>query len=89
MTLRSDCLGWPVGAGCDGVVHDHLGGASRGPLTFVPPEHQRAGNVDARIGAGDDADQEGEGEIVDDAASKQIERQRRQKHRSRSNDRAA
>ena len=44
-------------------------------LAFVPPEDDGAGDVDAGIGAGDDADQESEGEIVDHAAAKNVERQ--------------
>ena len=59
------------------------------PLAFVPPEHDRAGDVDARIGAGDDADQEREREVVDGAAAENKERQRGEEHRAGGDDRPA
>src|ERR1700690_3954350 len=45
------------------------------PLTFVPPEDQRAGDVDAGVGARNDANEEGEGKVVNRAAAKDIKRQ--------------
>ena len=55
----------------------------------MPPDHQRAGDVDGGIGAGDDAYQEGEGEVVDGAATEDVQGDRRQEHRSRGDDRTA
>src|ERR1017187_3612703 len=44
-------------------------------LTFVPPEDQRAGDVDAGVGACNDANEKGEGKVVNRAAAKDIKRQ--------------
>ena len=60
-----------------------------GALALVPPQHQRAGDVDGRIGAGDDADEEGEGEVVDHAAAEKVERHRGEEHRAGGDDGAA
>ena len=35
----------------------------------MPPEHQRARDIDARVGSGDNADEEREREVVDFAAA--------------------
>ncbi len=52
-----------------GRIHDRRSGIDPGAdvraLTLVPPEHQRAGDVDGRIGAGDDTHEEREREVVD------------------------
>src|SRR5688500_18573330 len=59
-------------------------------LLAIEPEpdvqRQRAGHVDRRVGAEDDSDQHGEGEIVDHLAAKEIERQGRQEDRDRGHD---
>jgi len=60
-----------------------------GPRTLVPPQHQRARNVDARIRSGNDAHEERERKIIDRPAAEQIQRHRREKHRAGGNDRAA
>ena len=70
-------------------VDPHLGSARPGPLSMMPPEDQRAGDVDARIGASDDADQEGEGKVVNGAAPEDKEGQGRQKDGARGDDRSA
>src|ERR1035437_3887568 len=41
----------------------------------MPPQDQRSGDVDAGVGAGNDANQEGEGKVVNRAAAKDIKRQ--------------
>src|ERR1044071_3827223 len=48
-------------------------------LSLMPPQHQCAGNVDARIGARDNSYQECEGEVIYRATAKNIQRKRRQK----------
>jgi hypothetical protein len=53
-------------------LHHHLRRADVRALAFVPPQHERAGDVNGRIGAGDDADEEREGEVVDDAAAENV-----------------
>src|SRR6266540_2302465 len=75
-------------AGCRGVVHDHLR-AGFGTLALVPPENQGAGDVDAGIGSGDDANKEREGEIVDHPAAEDVERHGCEEHGARGDDRAA
>jgi hypothetical protein len=60
------------------VLHGHLRRADVRAFALVPPQHDRAGDVDGRVGAGDDADQEGEREVVDDAAAPDEQRQRGQ-----------
>ena len=47
------------------VLHGDLRCADGRTLALVPPQDKRAGDVDGRIGAGDNADQEGKGEVVD------------------------
>src|SRR5436309_1754228 len=59
------------------------------PLTLVPPQDQRARDVNARIGAGNDTDQKREREIVDGSAAEQIKRHRGEKYRSRRDDGSA
>src|SRR5437868_14326631 len=75
--------------GTSGTGHSlrlNWSGAHVRALALVPPEHQRAGDVNARIGAGYNPDQEREREIVDLTAAKDEERQRRQKHGAGSDD---
>src|SRR2546421_5186917 len=69
---------------------DFGGGLSRdwsaadvGPLPFMPPEHQRARDINTGIRPSDDADQERKREVVDRAAPKNVKRQGRNKHRPR------
>src|SRR5436190_20363880 len=59
------------------------------PLPLVPFEHQEAGDVNARVGAGDNTHQECESEVIDFPAAENIKRHRCQEHGSRGNDRAA
>src|SRR5258706_15988406 len=61
--------------------HHHLRSGAR-PLASVPPEHQRAGDVDARIGPGDNADQERERKVIDRATAKNEQRERPDKDRA-------
>src|ERR1017187_1884804 len=58
------------------VLHRHLRAADGRAFAFMQPHHQRAGDVDARIRAGEDADEEGEREVVDDAPAKNVKRRR-------------
>src|ERR1017187_3151228 len=57
-------------------------------LTLMPPEDQGAGDIDAGVSAGDDADEEGEREVVDRAAAKDEQRQGGQEHRAGGDHRA-
>src|SRR5271166_2204141 len=57
-------LGARANPGC--LFHGNLSAATGlGTFAFVPPQNERAGDVNTGIGSGDDADQEGESEIVD------------------------
>ena len=58
-------------------------------MSLVPPQHERAGDVNARVGAGDDTDQEGEGKVVDFATAEDEERECCQEHGTGSNNRSA
>ena len=71
-----------------GGVERHLAAHHRA-LALVPPQHQRAGDVDAGVGAGEDADEEGEREVMDDAAAEQVERGGGEEHRAGGDDRPA
>jgi len=55
----------------------------------VPPEHERAGDVNRRIRAGDNADEEREGEIVDGTAAKDEQAGGGDKHRTAGDDGSA
>ena len=52
----------------------------------MPPKDEGAGDVDARIRARDDPDQERKGKIVDGTATKEEQRHRGQEYRAGSND---
>lgn len=49
----------------------NLGSRAQGrPLAFVPPEHERARNIDARVGPRNDPHQERERKIIDGSTAK-------------------
>src|SRR3954462_10351316 len=73
----------------DIVRRDNLAAPDVRPLALVPFEHQEARNVNARVGACDNTDEEGKGKVVDFATAEDIQRHRGEEHRAVSNDRAA
>src|ERR1051326_9370323 len=76
-------------ANSEGAALENNLGSGPGALTAMPPEDQGAGDVDAGVSAGDDADQEGKGKIVNCASAKDEQRQGGQEERARSNNRPA
>jgi hypothetical protein len=71
------------------AIHSHHAGTDVRALPFVPPENQRARDVDRGIGACDDADEEGERKVVHWTAAEYVERSRGEEHRAGGDDRAA
>src|SRR5262249_42004554 len=53
-----------------------------GTFALMPPQDQRAGDVDARVGSSNNADQEREGEIIDRTAAENIKRDGCQENRA-------
>src|ERR1043166_7958902 len=78
-------------SGRSGVLDDGVPttGANMRPLAYAPEENESTGDVDARIRSCYDADQEREGEGINRAAAEDVQRERRQKYRARSDQRAA
>src|SRR5579871_4837589 len=74
--------------GGDGAFDHHLRPNLR-TLAMMPPENERAGNINTGVGSGDDADEESEREVIDCAAAEKIKRCRGDKDRAGSDDGAA
>src|SRR5438445_12294540 len=71
------------------ILDDDLTSADVRPVPMVPPQDERAGDINAGVRAGQNTDQERKSEIVDFTAAENIEHHRGEENGSGGNNRPA